>query len=367
MEPISGVTTLGQFIIARQRDFPYAKGELSRLLRDIGIAAKIVNSEIRKAGVANILGSNGITNVQGEDQKRLDVYANEQFIAALEVGGECCGIASEENDEFIPINNDVSNEAKYVVCIDPLDGSSNIDVNVSIGTIFSIYRRVSESGPARKEDFLQKGDRQVAAGYVLYGSSTMLVYTTGHGVNGFTLIPAFGEFCLSHPNIRIPAHGSFCSVNEGNLTGFPEGVKKYIKQCKNESEESIQPCSFRYIGSLVADFHRNLIKGGIYMYPPSIKNPEGKLRLSYECNPLAFIVEQAGGKATDGNRRILEIEPEDIHQRSSLYIGSSEMVDSVEGFLKKENETFHTKQYWLLKGSVSYVPLIAHQLKETTL
>ena len=336
MEPLSGVTTLGQFIIARQRDFPYAKGELSRLLRDISIAAKIVNSEIRKAGLANILGSSGITNVQGEEQKTLDVYANEQFISALQVGGECCGIASEENEDIILIQNEVSVDAKYVVCIDPLDGSSNIDVNVSIGTIFSIYRRVSESGPATMEDFLQKGDKQVAAGYVLYGSSTMLVYTTGYGVNGFTLIPSIGEFCLSHPNIKTPKSGTICSINEGNFIGFPLGVKKYMKYCQEEDASTNRPYTFRYIGSLVADFHRNLIRGGIYIYPSYIKSPNGKLRLSYECNPLAFVAEQAGGKAINGNKRILEIEPTDIHERTSLYIGSAQMVDTVKDLLAME-------------------------------
>jgi fructose-1,6-bisphosphatase I len=336
MEPLSGVTTLGQFIIARQRDFPYAKGELSRLLRDISIAAKIVNSEIRKAGLANILGSSGITNVQGEEQKTLDVYANEQFISALQVGGECCGIASEENEDIILIQNEVSADAKYVVCIDPLDGSSNIDVNVSIGTIFSIYRRVSENGPATIEDFLQKGNRQVAAGYVLYGSSTMLVYTTGYGVNGFTLIPAIGEFCLSHPNIKTPKEGVICSINEGNFIGFPQGVKKYMKYCQEVDPSTNRPYTFRYIGSLVADFHRNLIRGGIYIYPPYAKSPDGKLRLSYECNPLAFIAEQAGGKATNGDTRILDIEPKDIHQRTSLYIGSADMVETVKDLLALE-------------------------------
>ncbi len=338
MEPLSGVTTLGQFIIARQRDFPYAKGELSRLLRDISIAAKIVNSEIRKAGLANILGSSGNTNVQGEEQKRLDVYANEQFISALQVGGECCGIASEENEDILIIQNEVSKDANYVVCIDPLDGSSNIDVNVSIGTIFSIYRRVSKSGPVTVEDFLQKGDKQVAAGYVLYGSSTMLVYTTGFGVNGFTLIPSIGEFCLSHPAIRTPQEGAICSINEGNFLGFPQGVKKYMKYCQEEDAFTRRPYSFRYIGSLVADFHRNLIKGGIYMYPSCIQSPEGKLRLTYECNPLAFLAEQAGGEATDGSVRILSIDPLHIHQRTPLYIGSSQMVKTVKELLCLEKK-----------------------------
>jgi len=337
-EPINGMITLGQYIIAKQRDFPYAKGELSRLLRDISIAAKIVNSEVRKAGMANILGSTGITNVQGEEQKKLDVYANEQFIAALRVGGECCGIASEENEDIILVQNEVSKDAKYVVCIDPLDGSSNIDVNVSIGTIFSIYRRISESGPATIEDFLQRGDKQVAAGYILYGSSTMLVYTTGNGVNGFTLVPSIGEFCLSHPNIRTPELGTTCSINEGNYASFPDGVKSYIKYCQGEDPETDRPYSFRYVGSLVADFHRNLIRGGIYMYPPSIKIPDGKLRLSYECNPLAFLAEQAGASATDGNKRILLIQPTTIHQRAPLYIGSKKMVESIHNLLAKKKK-----------------------------
>jgi fructose-1,6-bisphosphatase I len=338
MEPLSGVITLGQFIIAKQREFPYAKGELSRLLRDISIAAKIVGSEIRKAGMGDILGSSGEINVQGEEQKALDVYANQQFIAALEMGGECCGIASEENEEIIPIDNDVSKDAKYVVCMDPLDGSSNIDVNVSIGTLFSIYRRVSENGPATKADFLQKGRMQVAAGYILYGSSTMLVYTTGHGVNAFTLVPAIGEFCLSHANIKTPNIGAYCSVNEANYVTFNEGVKKYIKHCQEEDPSTSRPYAFRYIGSLVGDFHRNLIKGGIYMYPSSAKQPGGKIRLTYECNPLAYIAEQAGGKATDGTRRILDIEPTDIHQRVPLYIGSAHMVDTLEDFMDRHND-----------------------------
>lgn len=334
MEPLSGVMTLGQFIIARQRDFPYAKGELSRLLRDIGVAAKIINSEIRKAGMANILGSTGITNVQGEEQKTLDVYANEQFINALEAGGECCGIASEENEDFICVQNEMSKDAKYVVCIDPLDGSSNIDVNVSIGTIFSIYRRVTSSGPPQMEDFLQKGDQQVAAGYVLYGSSTMLVYTTGNGVNGFTLVPSIGEFCLSHPDITIPQDGALLSVNEGNYMSFTEGVKQYIKYSQVQDVSTSRPYCSRYIGSLVADFHRNLVRGGIYMYPSTPSSSHGKLRLLYECNPLAFIVEQAGGSASDGKRRILDLQPEQLHQRSPLYIGSLNMVAKAEAFLE---------------------------------
>ncbi len=338
MEMKKMVTTLGQFIIERQSEFPYSKGELSRLLRDIGIAAKIVNREVNKAGlVDDILGEMGEVNVQGESQKKLDVFANEQFIAALASGGECCAIASEENDEFIPIINKVSTNAKYVVCMDPLDGSSNIDVNVSIGTIFSIYRRRSpHGGPGSIEDFLQKGTEQVAAGYIIYGSSTMLVYTTGRGVNGFTLDPSIGEFCLSHPNMQAPLRGEIYSINQGNFVHFPPGVKEYIKYCQDLDKPTNRPYTLRYIGSLVADFHRNLIKGGIYIYPPTYKSPKGKLRLLYECNPLAFIAEQAGSKATDGFRRILEIEPTDIHQRVPLFIGSSEMVEKAEEYMQKQ-------------------------------
>ncbi|MBL7895994.1 MAG: class 1 fructose-bisphosphatase, partial [Bacteroidia bacterium] len=253
------VKTLGQFIIEKQADFPYAKGELSRLLRDIGIASKIVNREVSKAGLAEILGETGDTNVQGEKVKKLDVFANEQFIAALKAGGEVCAIASEENEDIIPIDNDISKNAKYVVAIDPLDGSSNIDVNVSIGTIFSIYRRVTLSGPGTIEDFMQRGTEQVAAGYVIYGSSCMMVYTTGKGVNGFTLDPSIGEFCLSHPNMKTKANANIYSVNEGNYLHFPDGVKKYIKYCQEEDKATNRPYSSRYIGSGVADIHRNLI------------------------------------------------------------------------------------------------------------
>lgn len=332
---MSKVKTLGQFIIEKQTDFPYAKGELSRLLRDIGIAAKIVNREVNKAGLADILGESGENNVQGEVQKKLDVFANEQFIAALSVGGECCGIASEENEDIIQINTPQSRNAKYVVAIDPLDGSSNIDVNVSVGTIFSIFRRISLSGPATEEDFLQRGTEQVAAGYIIYGSSTMLVYTTGKGVNGFTLDPSIGEFCLSHPEMQTPAAGKTYSINEGNYVHFPDGVKKYIKYCQEEDKATKRPYSSRYIGSAVADIHRNLITGGIYIYPVTAASPNGKLRLIYECNPMAFIIEQAGGKATDGYRRIMEIEPKKLHQRTPIYAGSSDMVEIAGEFMLK--------------------------------
>ncbi len=324
------VTTLGQFIIEKQADFPFSKGELSRLLRDIGIASKIVNREVNKAGLVDILGEVGQVNVQGEHVKKLDVFADEAFISALSSGGECCAIASEEQEEIVSIENLVSRDAKYVVAIDPLDGSSNIDVNVSIGTIFAIYRRTSLSGCGVTEDFLQMGTELVAAGYVVYGSSTMLVYTTGRGVNGFTLDPSIGEFCLSHPDMKFPESGNMYSINQGNYVHFPAGVKEYIKWCQEEDKETNRPYSLRYIGSLVADFHRNLIKGGVFIYPPTAASPKGKLRLLYEANPLAFIAEQAGGKASNGFKRILEIQPENIHQRTPLYIGSKEMVENVE-------------------------------------
>ncbi len=329
------VKTLGQFIIEKQTDFPFSKGELSRLLADISIAAKIVNREVSKAGLVDILGETGTVNIQGERVKKLDVFANEQFIAAFKAGGEVCAIASEENDDIISINTDISKNAKYVIAIDPLDGSSNIDVNVSIGTIFSIYRRVSLKGAGVLEDFMQRGTDQVAAGYIIYGSSCMLVYTTGKGVNGFTLDPSIGEFCLSHPNIQTPKKGNVYSINEGNYLHFPDGIKKYLKFCQEEDKLSNRPYSSRYIGSGVADIHRNLITGGIYIYPTTTKSPNGKLRLLYECNPLAFILEQAGGKASTGGKRIMELPITELHQRTPLFLGSSEMVDVAQDFMTK--------------------------------
>ena len=332
---MGSVKTLGEFIVEKQADFQYSKGELTRLLSDIGIAAKIVNREVNKAGLADILGETGGINIQGEHVKKLDIFANKQFVAALSVGGECCAIASEENEEVITVDNHVSKGAKYVVALDPLDGSSNIDVNVSIGTIFSIYRRTSLSGPGKLEDFLQPGTEQVAAGYVIYGSSTMMVYTTGKGVNGFTLDPSIGEFCLSHPDMNIPRQGRIYSINEGNYVHFPEGIKKFIKYCQEENVEDNRPYSSRYIGSAVADFHRNLIKGGVFLYPTTSSSPNGKLRLVYECNPLAFIIEQAGGKASNGNKRIMEVTPTALHQRTPLFIGSRDMVEKIEEMLAK--------------------------------
>jgi fructose-1,6-bisphosphatase I len=318
-------TTLDRFINTQQSNFPFAKGEFSQLLRDIAIASKIVNREINRAGLANIAGSFGAHNNHGEEQQKLDIVANVRFTRALKLGGEVCAIASEEDEEMIDTGN---HNGKYVVAIDPLDGSSNIDVNVAVGTIFSIYRRISPAGTApTQEDILQKGTNQVAAGYILYGSSTMLVLTSGAGVDGFTYEPSLGEYYLSHPNMRMPSNGKIYSVNESSFAGFPPGVQDYIRYCHEHN------FSARYIGSFVADFHRNLLKGGIFMYPESLKSPEGKLRLMYECFPLAFIVEQAGGKASQGGKRILDIEPKRLHQRSPLYIGSAEMVESLEKHL----------------------------------
>jgi fructose-1,6-bisphosphatase I len=331
---MSTIVTLSEFIMERQADFPYASGDLSRLLADIGIASKIVNHKVNKAGLQDILGAVGTTNVQGETQMKLDVFADQALFNAVRWGGQVCGAASEENERYYAFDNETCRKSKYVVLFDPLDGSSNIDVNVSIGTIFSIFRRKSSVGDlANVNDFLQRGAEQVAAGYVIYGSSTMLVYTTGHGVNGFTLEPSIGEFCLSHENMRIPEDGSTYSINEGNLMSCSAGVQHYINWCKETDKKTNRPYSARYIGSLVADFHRNLIKGGIYIYPGTAKSPEGKLRLQYECNPLAFIVEQAGGKASHGSGRIMDIQPNDLHQRVPLFIGSKNMVERVESLI----------------------------------
>ncbi|GGB42812.1 fructose-1,6-bisphosphatase class 1 [Oceanisphaera marina] len=329
--------TLGEYIIKNQAEYPSASGELSSLLSSIRRAAKVVNREINRAGLVTdiIGGSAGSENVQGETQQKLDVFANDVFKAALEARGEVCGIASEEEDHFVGFDDDRQCHAKYVVLMDPLDGSSNIDVNVSVGTIFSIYRRVSEPGsPVTMDDFLQPGVNQVAAGYVVYGSSTMLVYTTGNGVHGFTYDPTLGSFCLSHENIRIPEQGKIYSINEGNYIKFPEGVKKYLKFCQEKDDATHRPYTSRYIGSLVSDFHRNMLKGGIYIYPSGTSSPNGKLRLLYECNPLAFLAEQAGGKATDGFRRIMEIKPTELHQRTPYFVGSSKMVDKADELMK---------------------------------
>jgi len=325
--------TLGEFIIENQSAFPYSTGELSKLLNGLRLAAKMVNHEVNKAGLVDIIGGAGEVNVQGENQQKLDVFANEKFIQAIINRDIACGIVSEEEEDFISLHgSNKSNNGKYVVLMDPLDGSSNIDVNVSVGTIFSIYRRITPIGtPVELKDFLQPGRDQVAAGYIVYGTSTMLVYTTWQGVNGFTLNPAMGSFYLSHKNIQIPKTGAIYSVNEGNYSKFPQGVKNYIKYCQKEEEN--RPYTSRYIGSLVSDFHRNMLKGGIYMYPNCIKNKDGKLRLLYEANPIAAIAEQAGGKATNGIEPILDIVPTEIHQRIPFFCGSTEMVEKLESFL----------------------------------
>jgi fructose-1,6-bisphosphatase I len=319
--------TLDRYIKSQQDAFPYATGELSQLLRDIALASKIINREINRAGLIDITGALGRENVQGESQQKLDIIANIRFIRALVNGGQVVGILSEEDDEIIQTNN---HNAKYVVAMDPLDGSSNIDVNVSIGTIFSIYRRISPIGtPATEADFMQGGRKQVAAGYILYGSSTIMVYTTGKGVNGFTYENSLGEYFLSHRDIKIPKIGKIYSINEAYFEEFKPAIREFITKMRRESGYMA-----RYIGSLVGDFHRNLLKGGIYLYPrtPTAKN--GKLRLFYECYPLAFVVEQAGGKATNGPTNILDIEPKTIHQRSVVYLGSVELIDSLSDLLK---------------------------------
>lgn len=325
--------TLDEFIIERQGDFQYSTGELSRLLNSILLAARVVSYKIRKAGLIDIIGAVGTTNVQGEDQQKLDLYAHNVFVETLVNREIVCGIASEENDNFITIQGlDEAHNNKYVVLMDPLDGSSNIDVNVSVGTIFSVYHRISPVGtPVTMEDFLQPGVNQVAAGYILYGTSTMIVYTTGRGVNGFTLNSAIGSFYLSHPDMKCTEDGKIYSVNEGNYVHFPKGIKNYIKYCQEEKDN--RPYTSRYIGSLVSDCHRNLMKGGIYLYPSTAKTPKGKLRLLYECNPMAFITEQAGGSASDGKNRILELKPTELHERTPFYCGSKNMVKKIEEFI----------------------------------
>ncbi|MDC9587990.1 class 1 fructose-bisphosphatase [Xenorhabdus sp. XENO-10] len=326
--------TLGEFIVEKQHDFPHATGELTALLSAIKLGAKIIHRDINKAGLVDILGTSGVSNVQGEVQMKLDLYANEKLKAALKARGEVAGIASEEEDEIVIFDGDRAENAKYVVLMDPLDGSSNIDVNVSVGTIFSIYHRITPIGqPVTEEDFLQPGNRQVAAGYVVYGSSTMLVYTTGCGVHTFTYDPSLGVFCLTHEKVQFPEKGNMYSINEGNYIRFPMGVKKYIKYCQEQDEATQRPYTTRYIGSLVADFHRNLLKGGIYIYPSTASYPTGKLRLLYECNPIAFLAEQAGGKASDGANRILDITPTKLHQRVPFFVGTKSMVEKAEDFM----------------------------------
>ena len=333
------ITTIERHILEHQHKYPDATGDLTGLLQNIALAAKIVNREVNKAGLLEILGITGEINVQGEEVMKLDNYAQETFYNALDHTGHLCVMASEEEADLIPIPERFP-AGKYAMSMDPLDGSSNIDVNVSIGTIFSIHKKVSRGPRGTYEDVLQKGRDQVAAGYVIYGSSTMMVYTTGNGVAGFTLDPSLGEFLLSHPNITIPERGKIYSCNEGNYRYWSEGVKKYIKYLQEEDPETWRPYTARYIGSLVADFHRNLLKGGIFMYPADCKDPKkphGKLRLLYECAPMAFIVEQAGGYASTGTENVLDVEPEDLHQRVPLFVGSTDDVKDVERFIQEHD------------------------------
>jgi len=332
--------TLGEFIVEKQAEYPNAKGELSGILSSIRLVAKVIHRDINKAGLTNnIIGNSGVQNVQGEAQMKLDLFAHNTMKQALMSREEVAGFASEEEENFIAFDTERGRNAKYVILTDPLDGSSNIDVNVSVGTIFSIYRRVSPIGtPVTLEDFMQPGNRQVAAGYIVYGSSTMLVYTTGHGVNGFTYDPSLGVFCLSHENIQIPQTGKIYSINEGQYLKFPMGVKKYLKYCQEEDKETQRPYTSRYIGSLVSDFHRNMLKGGIYIYPSATNYPNGKLRLLYEGNPMAFLAEQAGGVASDGYNRILDIQPTALHQRVPLFLGFREMVKKAEQLMRDFKE-----------------------------
>jgi len=334
---INKFKTFYRHVIDQERSIPGATGQLSDLLADIALACKIISLEVNRAGLIDILGFTGDENVQGEAVKKLDVYANDILTNTMKAGGHICAVCSEEEEEFIPLedkyilNDSISN--KYVCHFDPLDGSSNIEANISIGTIFSIYKRISQNGPGLETDCLQKGLEQVAAGYVVYGSSTFLVYTTGQGVHGFTLDPTVGEFLLSYENMQIPKKSKTYSTNEGNYCKWSEGMKKFVDYLKEEDKETNRPYSSRYVGSLVADFHRNLLYGGLFIYPADKKNKNGKLRLMYEANPMAFIIEQAGGRASTGKERILEINPQTLHQRVPLFIGSEEDVKLAEKFL----------------------------------
>ena len=334
MNPNRHLMTLDEFTIHQTRQFEKATGELSTLLRDIGLACKFINKQVNKAGLVDILGAHGAVNVQGEEQMKLDIFANEVLINVLRNSSDCAGIASEENDHFMAFEDEHSIHSKYVVMFDPLDGSSNIDVNASIGTIFCIYKRVSPLGvPCNEKDFLQKGKNIMAAGYVIYGSSTMMVYATRLGVNGFTLEPSVGEFCLSHKDMKCPIDGKIYSINQGNSCRYEHKILDYLNYCMEEHAETNRPHTHRYIGSMVADLHRTLIKGGIFLYPSDTKNKNGKLRLLYECNPMAYIIEMAGGIATTGTQPVLNIEPTELHQRVPIYIGSKNMVDKAMSFL----------------------------------
>ena len=331
------IVTIERHIIEGERAHPGATGDFSGLLRDLTLAFKVIYREVSKAGLVNILGFAGKQNVHGEDVKKLDVFADETIYRAMDHGGHLCVMASEENENVLQIPDDYP-KGKYVLLYDPLDGSSNIDALVTIGTIFSIYRRVTPSGKGTMQDCIQPGYKQIAAGYCIYGSSTMLVYTTGDGTHGFTFDPSIGEFILSHEDIKIPGRGKIYSVNEGNYRWWHSGVKQYVKYLQEEDKATHRPYSSRYIGSMVADVHRTLLYGGIFMYPGDSRNPEGKLRLMYEANPVSFIVEQAGGKASNGNIRILDVKPKNLHQRTPLFIGSEEDVSIAEEFLQGKRE-----------------------------
>jgi fructose-1,6-bisphosphatase I len=330
----SKIVTLERHIIGIERQHPGATGNFSNVLRDLTLAFKIIWREVSKAGLVNILGVAGTQNVSGDSVKKLDVFADETIFKAMDHSGHLCVMASEEHESIIAIPDQYP-KGKYVLLYDPLDGSGNIDANVSIGTIFSVYRRISQHGNGTVEDILQPGYKQIAAGYVVFGSSTMLVYSTGDGVHGFTLDPSIGEFLLSHEDIKIPKRGKIYSVNEGNYKWWDNGVKRYIKHLQEEDHATSRPYSSRYIGSLVADFHRNLLYGGIYLYPGDARNRNGKLRLMYENNPLAYLCEQAGGRAIDGEKRILDVIPQELHQRTPLFIGSEEDVTLCENFLRE--------------------------------
>jgi len=330
--------TLARHIIEGEKLHPEATGELSMLLSDFSLAAKVISLEVNKAGLVDILGFTGDSNVHGEAVKKLDMFAHDMLIRAMDHGGHLAIMASEEEEDIIHIPSRFK-VGKYVLLFDPLDGSSNIDANISIGTIFSIFKRISPEGePGTLADCLQPGYKQIAAGYVVYGSSTILVYTAGHGVHGFTLDPSFGEFLLSHENIRAPKKSKIYSINEGNYKYWHTGLKKYIKYLQEEDKATQRPYSSRYIGSMVADIHRNLLYGGIFMYPADSRSPKGKLRLMYECNPMSFIVEAAGGRASDGKQRILEIQPTSLHERTPIFVGSEEDVKMVESFMAKEED-----------------------------
>ena len=322
----NAVITHEQFLVDEERKITGAEGTFSKILRDLAYVSKNVNKLVRNAGLADILGDHGSTNVQGEEVKKLDIICNEAFIEGLENGEDCCAVVSEENDDIHHIEITGDRGAKYIVTMDPLDGSSNIDVNAPIGTIFAIYKKIDAGAKATMADCMQKGSEQLAAGYIIYGSSTMLVYTTGNGVNGFTLDDTINEYCLSHPDMKIPKDGKIYSLNEGNIQHFPKGVQNFVKYCQDNT------FSARYIGSMVGDFHRNLLKGGIFIYPPTDKAPNGKLRLLYECNPMSMLIEQAGGRATTGKERILDIQPTELHQRVPIFIGSENLVKKAEEF-----------------------------------